>query len=151
MISINTFIGGDPKGQPRPRAFARKMGSKHVARMYDSDVADRWKRAVDDGIRQLVLSERISTPTDAPISIMIAFFFARPKSHTGAKGLKPSAPRKHTQKPDIDNLIKLVADRITRNGRIWRDDAQIEIVTAMKFWSESEREAGCTITISWEG
>jgi Holliday junction resolvase RusA-like endonuclease len=127
------------------------MGSKHVARMYDSDVADRWKRAVDDGIRQLVLEQRISTPTEAPIAIMIAFFFARPKSHTGAKGLKPSAPRNHTQKPDIDNLIKLVADRITRNGRIWRDDAQIHIVTAMKFWSESEREAGCSITIRWEG
>ena len=34
------FIFGDPKGQPRARALARKMGSKSVARMYDSDVAD---------------------------------------------------------------------------------------------------------------
>jgi hypothetical protein len=30
---MNTFIFGDPKGQPRTRAFARKMGAKHVARM----------------------------------------------------------------------------------------------------------------------
>jgi len=41
------FIFGDPKGQPRARAFARKMGAKYVARMYDSDVADSWKRAVN--------------------------------------------------------------------------------------------------------
>lgn len=146
-VHISTFISGDPKGQPRPRAHARRMGSRYVARVYDSDVADEWKRAVDLGIRDLVLAEKL-TPTDAPISLLVAFFFRRPKSHFGAKGLKPSAPRKHTQKPDIDNLVKLVADRITRNGRIWQDDAQIEILTAMKFWSDSESASGCQVTIS---
>ena len=46
MSTLAFTVTGEPKGQPRPRAFARKMGAIHVARFYDSDVADEWKRAV---------------------------------------------------------------------------------------------------------
>ena len=80
-LDISTFIPGDPKGQPRPRAFARKMGLRHVARMYDSDVADEWKRAVDDSMRQVVIEGRRSKPSEASISLVLAFLFRRPKSH----------------------------------------------------------------------
>lgn len=37
MSPLAFRITGEPKGQPRPRAFARKMGNVHVARFYDSD------------------------------------------------------------------------------------------------------------------
>lgn len=152
MISISTFIHGDPKGQPRARAFARKMGSKHVARMYDSDVADDWKRRVDLAIIELVADAKIQAAATGSVSIMIAFYFRRPKSHVGAKGTtKSKAPRDHTQKPDIDNLIKLVADRITRNGRIWVDDSQVTSITATKHWSEPDEKTGCYVSILWEG
>jgi Holliday junction resolvase RusA-like endonuclease len=151
MISINTFIGGDPKGQPRPRAFARKMGARHVARMYDSDVADEWKRAVDNSMRQVVIEGRRTKPSEAPISVVLAFHFRRPKSHFDSKGnLREKAPQRHVQKPDIDNLAKLICDRVTRNGLIWRDDSQITILTAMKFWSDTAAH-GCSVTITEAG
>ena len=51
MSTLTFQVTGEPKGQPRPRAFARKMGSVHVARFYDSDVADEWKRAVQIVVR----------------------------------------------------------------------------------------------------
>ena len=150
-LDISTFIPGDPKGQPRPRAFARKMGARHVARMYDSDVADEWKRAVDDSMRQVVIEGRRSKPSEASISLVLAFLFRRPKSHFDSRGnLRPKAPQRHTQKPDIDNLAKLVCDRITRNGLIWKDDSQITIMTAMKFWSDTTAR-GCQVTITEAG
>lgn len=146
-LDVSTFISGDPKGQPRPRAYARKMGLRHVARVYDSDVADAWKAAVDQGIRRLVKSQGQLTLTESPVSLIVVFFFRRPKSHHSAKGaLKPSAPTSHTQKPDIDNLVKLVADRITRSGRIWRDDSQIDSLVAIKNWGQAST-VGCWVSI----
>ena len=51
MTPFEFKITGDPKGQPRPRAYARRMGANFVARVYDSDVADEWKRAVRMAVR----------------------------------------------------------------------------------------------------
>ena len=56
---IELTIFGDPKGQPRPRAFARRMGAKYVARVYDSDVADEWKSAVDCAILTRAMSNEL--------------------------------------------------------------------------------------------
>ena len=146
MSTLSFFVRGEPKGQPRPRAFARKMSAVHVARFYDSDVADTWKRAV-----QLAIIDAASTHkwaiTLGPVAVELRFAMPRPKSHSGAKGLKPSAPQFHTQKPDIDNLEKLLGDQITRSGRIWRDDSQVVSMRSDKFWATGA-EHGCSVSIS---
>ncbi len=143
---MNTFIFGDPKGQPRARAFARKMGAKHVARMYDSDVADAWKRAVDLGIeREQIVS--LVDPVGA-FDVKLTFFFRRPKSHYGKGGhVKASAPVCHVSKPDADNLAKLVLDRITRSGRIWRDDSQVAKLRVDKFWAITDARIGVYVSV----
>jgi Holliday junction resolvase RusA-like endonuclease len=143
---MNTFIFGDPKGQPRARAFARKMGAKHVARMYDSDVADEWKRAVDLGIeREQIVS--LVDPVGA-FEVKLTFFFRRPKSHYGKGGhVKASAPICHVSKPDADNLAKLVLDRITRGGRIWRDDSQVARLRVEKFWAITDARIGVYVSV----
>jgi len=46
MKPITFFVPGEPKGQPRPRAFARKMGDKFVARVFDAATAEGWKGAI---------------------------------------------------------------------------------------------------------
>jgi Holliday junction resolvase RusA-like endonuclease len=143
---MNTFIFGDPKGQPRARAFARKMGAKHVARMYDSDVADAWKRAVDLGIeREQIVS--LVDPVGA-FDVKLTFFFRRPKSHYGKGGhVKASAPVCHVSRPDADNLAKLVLDRITRGGRIWRDDSQVAKLSVHKFWAITDARIGVYLSV----
>jgi Holliday junction resolvase RusA-like endonuclease len=143
---MNTFIFGDPKGQPRARAFARKMGAKHVARMYDSDEADAWKRAVDLGIeREQIVS--LVDPVGA-FDVKLTFFFRRPKSHYGKGGhVKASAPICHVSKPDADNLAKLVLDRITRGERIWRDDSQVAKLSVHKFWAITDARIGVYVTV----
>jgi Holliday junction resolvase RusA-like endonuclease len=147
---MNTFIFGDPKGQPRARAFARKMGAKHVARMYDSDVADAWKRAVDLGIgddRFRFLLPLNPDPVGA-FDVKLTFFFRRPKSHYGKGGhVKASAPVCHVSKPDADNLAKLVLDRITRGGQIWRDDSQVARLRVEKFWAITDARIGVYVSV----
>ena len=142
-MNLNFEVTGTPKGQPRPRAFARKMGSKFVARVYDSDVADEWKGQVDRAINQA--AEGWTLIESEPIQVIMNFYIAHPKSHFRSNGeLKATAPRNCTAKPDIDNLAKLVLDRITRSGKIWRDDAQVYSITITKFYCQP---SGCDVSI----
>ena len=149
MSTLTFQVAGEPKGQPRPRAFARKMGSVHVARFYDSDVADEWKRAVQIALLEMATQTRWEL-TLGPVAVELRFAMPRPKSHFGAKGLKPSAPEFHTQKSDLDNLEKLCLDQITRSGRIWRDDSQVVSMRSDKFWATGA-EQGCSVSISTLG
>jgi len=145
---MNTFIFGDPKGQPRARAFARKMESKHVARMYDSDVADAWKLAVHLGIEREAIAAAVPLDPVGAFDCKLTFFFRRPKSHYGKGGhVKASAPVCHVSKPDADNLAKLVLDRITRGGRIWRDDSQVAKLKVEKFWAITDARIGVYVSV----
>jgi Holliday junction resolvase RusA-like endonuclease len=144
---LRFWIPGDPKGQPRPRAFARRMGARFVARMYDSDAADAWKAAVDAQLVEIARTHSLE-PFAGRCSVILQFYFQRPKSHLRTSGaIKDSAPGPHTSKPDLDNLAKLVLDRITRNGRFWGDDAQVDMLTIGKEWSKAGEAGGVLVTI----
>lgn len=149
---MTIFIHGEPKGQPRPRAYARKMGAKYVARVYDSDVADDWKRAVDFAIIAAAQRDGFTINDGSPFKIETRFYLPRPKSHYRKNGeLKPNAPLYHTQKPDSDNLTKLVLDRITRSERIWRDDSQVCVCLITKEWETKENPSGAEISLQTLG
>ena len=149
MSTLTFQVTGEPKGQPRPRAFARKMGAIHVARFYDSDVADEWKSAVQIALLEMATQTRWEL-TLGPVSVSLTFAMPRPKSHFGAKGLKASAPAAHVGKPDVDNLAKLILDQLTRSGNVWRDDSQVVSLTVHKFWATGA-EQGCSVSISTLG
>jgi Holliday junction resolvase RusA-like endonuclease len=142
------FIHGDPKGQPRPRAFARKMGAKYVARVYDSDVADEWKQCVDNAIVKSCYEHKPALVEGQPFEVVATFWMRRPKSHFNAGGfVKLNAPIRHAQKPDADNLVKLVLDRISRSNLIWRDDSQVAYLTVAKYWADKDENVGCNLTL----
>ena len=131
MITLEIF--GEPKAQPRARAYAMKFGNKYSARMYDSDTADAWKAAVDVALKETIdeaieeLGQKmvVGSATTA-FNVAMVFDFNRPKSHLNKSGkLNPKAPVAKISKPDCDNLAKLILDRVTRCGKIWRDDAQV--------------------------
>jgi len=149
MSTLAFTITGEPKGQPRPRAFARKMGAIHVARFYDSDVADAWKQAVQIVVLDASIVHKWPL-TLGPVAISMCFSLPRPKSQFGAKGLKPSAPLHHSGKPDADNLAKLVMDQITKSGKVWRDDSQVVSLRVEKTWA-SENGSGCSVLIALAG
>jgi Holliday junction resolvase RusA-like endonuclease len=135
-VSAITFrVYGEPKGQPRPRAFARKMGDKFVARVFESGTAEGWK--------SLIASEAAAHVPDAPIlgpvRVDAFFMFPRPRAHfrTGkhADQLRPDAPTWHIGKPDRDNLDKALLDALTQLGGFWRDDCQVCAGEIQKFYA----------------
>ena len=132
MTRIQFFAPGIPKAQPRPRAFARKMGNTFVARVYDAGTAENFKS-------QIALAGRPHiplVPLQGPLSVTFHFFFPRLKAHFRSNGaLKPDAPYWHTSKPDTENVIKAALDAMTIL-RFWSDDKQACKVEATKTYSD---------------
>jgi len=149
MQKLTVTIHGDPKGQPRPRAYARRMGNNFVARVYDSDVADGWKKAVRTTVQREALKLYPTRMEDIPFRVEMAFCFARPKSHFSTSGLlKAKHAIWHLQKPDCDNLAKLVLDQVTDIGTVWKDDSQVVTLVVQKLWLREQQELGrCELTI----
>jgi len=145
MTTIRFFVSGEPKPQPRPRAWARKFGAAVRAGVYDNGGADGWKAAIIAQANE----HRPAAPLTGPLEIAVSFYMPRPKGHYGsgrnAGKLRASAPLAHTQKPDCDNLIKAVLDAMTVGGW-WGDDAQIISMRTDKQWAQDGRP-GCLILI----
>ena len=67
----------------------------------------------------------------------MVFSFQRPESHFLTSGaLGKGRVREHLQKPDADNLAKLVLDVITKLQRCWMDDDQVVRLVVEKRWEE---------------
>lgn len=141
-MRLSFFVQGCPKPQPRPRSFARKLSNGiTTARMYDAGTAEGWKSCIADQVRRSFSGEQFT----GPLRVALAFRFARPGGHTGTRGLKPSAPSSHCQRPDVDNLAKAVLDCLT-TLQVWADDDQIVEMTVSKRWALGEPQ-GCEVLI----
>lgn len=146
-MTLTFFAAGDPKGQPRPKAFARKMGGTFVARVYDPGTAEGWKAQA-----ALALRPRLpATPCTDPLRVECAFTFRRPKGHYRANGLvKPTAPTWHTAKPDADNAAKAVLDACTQLG-LWQDDAQVVALVVTKRYADAGQLPGVHVLVASQG
>jgi len=131
---IQFFVKGEPKGQPRPRAFARRVGDKFIARVYDAGTAEGWKSQIAIAAKPFLPE----SPILGAVGITITFNMPRPMSHyrTGKNEgqLKPDAPWFCTGKPDFDNLVKAVLDALTTLG-MWMDDKQVVIAHVTKYYA----------------
>lgn len=121
---ISCWIPGTPKGQPRPRAFAR--GGK--ARVFDPGTAEAWKSAIATAVRD---AQPEGIPLDGPLHVSLKCYFPRPKSHYLKSGVRSTAPTYHTSKPDADNVLKAALDALTQIG-LWHDDSQVCSVRVLK-------------------
>lgn len=140
--AIEFFAQGQPKGQPRARAFA----FNGRARMYDPGTAEGWKSQVAAAAKEHLPEQ----PLQGPLSLALYFAMPRPKSHyrTGKRSheLRDGAPYWHTGKPDADNLAKAVMDALTQLG-VWKDDDQ---VCKLRIWKRyaDDGKTGCLVAIS---
>lgn len=141
MESIAFFAPGEPKGQPRPRAFA----FKGRARVYDPGTAEGFKASIATAAK-----EHAGKLHAGPFDVDIVLFFPRPKGHLKANGgLKPSAPFFHTGKPDLDNVAKAILDTLSEKSGIglWKDDNAVVRLSIRKAWADPERPAGALVII----
>ena len=123
-------IPGPPIAKKRPR-FAR-IG-KGVRTYSDQQT--------EEGKFLLLAQQQVTEQMEGPLKVSCCFYMPRPKGHYGtgrnAGKLKASAPRWHTNKPDIDNYIKFLLDCL--NGLAWKDDAQIVFLDAIKCYAETPK------------
>jgi Holliday junction resolvase RusA-like endonuclease len=141
-MKIKFYVQGNPKGQPRPKAFSRGG----IASVYDPGTAEGWKGQVAVGIAGQIPS----APIEGPLCLHLEFYFSRPKSHFGtgkkASVMRPDAPGYHTGRPDADNLAKAVMDALSVL-RVWKDDAQVCHLIVRKLYDDG-RGPGCIVEIA---
>lgn len=124
-------------GTPRPQGSKKPVGRTKTGRVIlvesSGVLLKDWRAAVTFAANAAMAGrERIA----GPVLVSVWFSFARPKSHYGARGLRPSAPREHTQVPDLSKLARSLEDAMTDAG-VWRDDSQVVRYGALeKHWGE---------------
>jgi Holliday junction resolvase RusA-like endonuclease len=140
---IEFWIKGEPKAQPRPKAYRR--GSK--IGIYTPKTADAWKRCVKQGVEFWTSDQ---DPIDHPCQVVLEFFMPRIQSHFRKQNklpvLKDDAPMVHSSKPDIDNLEKSTIDALVDAG-VFKDDNIIWHLDTYKRYSRHDL-VGCRITIT---
>lgn len=135
--TVELFVNGTPKGQPRPRAFVR--GNR--AAVYDPGTAEGWKGQV----AMAWMATGLDNIIEGVFHVSLDFRFPRPKHHSNSKGiLKPGAPDWHTAKPDADNCAKAVLDALT-SLNVWKDDALVASLSITKKYGYPH---GCRIQIT---
>lgn len=133
-------VNGIPKAQPRPRAWARKIGKVHIARIYEDGTAEKWKADVILGGRDV----KPKTPLEGPLRVEITFYLPRPKRLMRKKD--PEDAVWCIAKPDRDNLEKAVLDALKTDG--WfRDDCQVVSGEIRKLYHEKAGIPGAVISI----
>lgn len=149
MEIVRLTILGTAKPAGSKRAFAlrnrrggiltRANGSPVINVVDDCKLSRQWKNVVrGQAIAQWPRGVR---RFEGPVSVLMRFTIARPKSHYGTgrnSGLiKASSPACHTSKPDVLKLTRAVEDALT--GLAWTDDAQIVDERITKAWGRSDR------------
>lgn len=129
MISL--VIPGDPIPKLRPRF--RKNGFTFDSQVQQKD-ACKWE------IKHLLQHHypTVSFPLKGPIDCEIYFFFKPTESWTkGVHNLISWHLYDHTNKPDLDNLIKFYLDCMTEI--IYQDDRQIGRILTQKYYDKAPR------------
>lgn len=119
---ITFTIPGKPFAKQRPR-FSRRSG--HA---FTPGETVSFERQVG-----IIASQRFSEPLSGPVLIQICAVFSPPAS-ASKKRRNDMLDRCHTQKPDLDNIVKAITDGLNRIA--FADDSQIAAIHATKKWGE---------------
>lgn len=138
-MKVNFIIDGEPKAKERPRMSTRTgkaytpdqtiMYENWIKLMYNTTV----KHYFEENVRMIVTCYYDITKKDKE---------ALEKKKINTKGYKEAMGKlegsiRPNKKPDIDNIIKSIADSL--NGIAYKDDAQVVEVIAKKFYSNKPR------------
>jgi Holliday junction resolvase RusA-like endonuclease len=147
VTRLEFFADGDPVPQGSTRAFARN--GRVVTTNDPSGRLERWRGDIRSAAKP-ILPPGFDC-LEGPVAISVDFAFARPRSHylpvTKSRPvavLRPDAPVWHSQKPDVDRLLRAVLDALT--AVVWRDDSQVASVGHLsKRWAA---HAGASIVVT---
>jgi Holliday junction resolvase RusA-like endonuclease len=123
--------GGSKTGFP----IKRKSGKMGVAMMDENERELKpWRNQI-----KIVASELMGDrpPFLGPLMLVVTFYFERPKGHYGVKGVRRSAPRYPTVRPDTTKLMRPLEDALS--GILYKDDALIVDQIARKRYGSPPR------------
>lgn len=125
-------VPGEPKGKGRPRFV--KTGN--YARAYTPNSTAEYERLVAaEYIKQCGNS---GFDEGEMLKMQVMAYFAIPKSTSKKKrALMLSGAIRPTKRPDMDNIVKIIADSL--NKLAYYDDAQIVSADVRKYYSEEPR------------
>ena len=135
-------------GTPVPQGSVKAFGSRVVAN--NEQALGSWRSDVASAAQR---AKPADWDINAAVSLRCEFVFPRPLSHYGtgknATKLKPSAPRYHVRTPDVDKLVRGVADSIgDAVARVLlNNDSQIVTLYAAKRYSTDDF-LGAIITVT---
>lgn len=125
---MTTFvIPGKPFGKQRPR-FSRKSG-----RAFTPAETVSYERTVGS-----IAMQHFPATFTGPVKLEVHATFKPADSWSSRKKLA-MVGRPHTQKPDLDNLVKGISDALNRIAFV--DDSQIAEVVCSKEWGEVDQIA----------
>lgn len=135
MTAIKFRYNGEAVGKGRPRVKILKRGDKVFPQLYTPEKT----KAFEEALRKAFLAQNSrQTPVygrDIPLQMRLIIGVSIPKSYTKKKhALCRDRVLAPTGKPDIDNVIKSVADSL--NGAVFEDDSQLVRIYAERFYSE---------------
>lgn len=131
-MKVRFTVLGEPQGKGRPR-FANVKG-KVITRTPDATVL--YENLIATEYRRQVGSTKF--PDNEKLDMRIVAYFTIPASASKKKQKQmQDGEIRPTKKPDMDNIIKVVADSL--NHIAYRDDAQIVDCQLRKYYSRQPR------------
>jgi len=136
-----------PKGSARAFVVKSRSGRARAAVVNDNPKGKGWQQLVAEAASRTIDACPGFRMIDGPIRLVIDFALPRPKD------IKARAVP-HTKKPDLDKLIRCVADALT--GVAWPDDSRVVAVSAEKAYAPFGQPPGAVIRVfdasnAWPG
>lgn len=130
MEKVNFYVSGEPQGKARPRVVGGHAYTPHKTESYEHAIRTAYRAAVIDRLP----GDR-SFESDQPLMLRVICFYKVPTRVTKARRASMiSFVEKPRKKPDIDNVLKVIADAL--NGLAYKDDSQIVTMYGTKYWGE---------------
>ena len=134
---ITFFVPGVPVSKGSAKAFVHRTTKRVVVMQDNRDRQKPWASAITYAAAESAVQHKHKI-NGCGVSVALHFTMPRPRSHYGtgrnSQAVKPSAPLRHTVKPDLDKLVRTVLDALT--GVLWNDDSQVTQLTAFKKYGD---------------
>lgn len=131
LPGMTRTVSVDVRGLPRPQGSMRlhTLPGGATAARYPA-VVYAWRAQVQQAVAELE-----AEPFCGPVELRLGFDLPRPAGHYGtgrnSQAIKASSPGFPAVMPDLDKLVRCIADAVTDAG-LWKDDAQVCLITAAK-------------------
>ena len=147
MDKVKFTVLGEPTGKGRPqtkvmyseKGFKNKKTGK-VRNTLVNNVTPKKTVIYENEVKEVyrLQCDNYRFPDGAMLDMRIIAYYRIPKSQTKRnKELMKKQLLRPTKKPDMDNVVKIIADSL--NQIAYRDDTQIVDCQCRKFYSDNPR------------